>query len=121
MRVYVITSGDYSDYCIMGVTLDKENAERYVELYNGKSEYYQAKIEEYETDQFGHGNRLPWFVFKDRQSTSVDLGREPCDDVVKENAYGAIYVSVYAEDESHALKIAYDKFAQYMAEKEGIG
>jgi hypothetical protein len=48
MKVYVITSGEYSDYSIDRVFLDKEKAERYVKLSQG--EYDSTRLEEYETD-----------------------------------------------------------------------
>ena len=54
MKVYVVTSGEYSEYHIVGITLDKQATETFV---NGKnatrgkygSEFY---LEEYETDDF---------------------------------------------------------------------
>lgn len=48
MKVYVITAGSYSDYHIERVFLDKEKAERYVELSNNR--YETPYIEEFETD-----------------------------------------------------------------------
>ena len=46
MKVYIITSGEYSDYSIDAVTLDKEEAERMVNVFP------QESIEEYDTDDF---------------------------------------------------------------------
>ena len=40
MKVYVVTSGEYSDYHIVGVTLDKQVAEIFVNSKNAtKGEY----------------------------------------------------------------------------------
>jgi hypothetical protein len=49
MKVYVITSGSYSDYGIDKVFLDKEKAEKYVEL--SKDKWDEPRIEIYETDE----------------------------------------------------------------------
>ena len=51
MKVYVITSGDYSDYHIIGVTDKKEVAEQYKKLHdNAVIVYDHCEIEEYDTD-----------------------------------------------------------------------
>ena len=47
MKVYIITSGEYSDYGIDKVFLDKAKAEEYVRLNSRK--YDEPTIEEYET------------------------------------------------------------------------
>jgi hypothetical protein len=48
MKVYVVTAGSYSDYHIERVFLDKEKAERYVELSQNSCD--EPYIEEFETD-----------------------------------------------------------------------
>lgn len=39
MKVYVVTAGEYSDYHICKIFLDKEKAEKYVALENEMNEY----------------------------------------------------------------------------------
>ena len=53
MKVYVITSGEYSDYCIQTVALSREKAEQICAMLNGSKGYYSdaATIEEYDTDE----------------------------------------------------------------------
>lgn len=53
MKVYVITSGEYSDYCINAVALSREKAEQICAMLNGPNGYrsYTAIIEEYDTDE----------------------------------------------------------------------
>lgn len=48
MKVYVVTEGEYSDYGIVKVFLDKEKAEKYAELYE-KTERFadNVNVEEY--------------------------------------------------------------------------
>ena len=50
MKAYVITKGEYSDYKIYAVTLDKEQAELLKAEYSDK--WDEAFIEEYDTDRF---------------------------------------------------------------------
>ena len=53
MKVYVITFGEYSDYCINAVALTKEKAEQICAMLNSQKRYYSdaATIEEYDTDE----------------------------------------------------------------------
>jgi hypothetical protein len=48
MKIYIVTAGEYSDYHIVRVFLDKEKAERYISLCG--NHYDEPVIEEYETD-----------------------------------------------------------------------
>jgi hypothetical protein len=49
MKVYIITSGEYSDYHIERVFLNKEKAEQYVKLVNNDSSWNEVGIEELES------------------------------------------------------------------------
>lgn len=53
MKVYVITIGEYSDYCILTVALSKEKAEQICAMLNSQKRYYSDAviIEEYDTDE----------------------------------------------------------------------
>lgn len=53
MKVCVITSGEYSDYCIQTVALSREKAEQICAMLNGSNGYRSdtAIIEEYDTDE----------------------------------------------------------------------
>ena len=53
MKVYVITAGEYSDYCIQAVTLNREKAELICAINNRNIRYSEdrSKIEEYDTDE----------------------------------------------------------------------
>jgi hypothetical protein len=53
MKVYVITSGEYSDYCIRAIALSREKAELICAILNRSKRYYGnvATIEEYDTDE----------------------------------------------------------------------
>lgn len=49
MKVYVITKGEYSDYHICCVCLDRETAERRKKLFSDN--YDEAEIEEFDSDE----------------------------------------------------------------------
>ena len=53
MKVYVITSGEYSDYGIRAVALSREKAALICAMLNSTKRYYSdvATIEEYDTDE----------------------------------------------------------------------
>ena len=118
MKVYVVTQGSYSDYHISGVAIDRETAE----LIKARC-YDDPEIEEYDTDDFT--------PLKDRRPYRVGIPKAGAISVklietlpgspgkVFEYKWGHI-VDVYAKDEDHALKIAFDKVAEYKAEKKGV-
>lgn len=49
MKVYVVTSGHYSDYSIERVFLDKDKANKFVKYRNGYDSWKDFKIEEYDS------------------------------------------------------------------------
>lgn len=128
MKVYVITKGCYSDYHICGVVTDQEAAEKLVKLYSDRRD--DAEIEVFDTDvPMGYlSGRLPYKVhFESNSMVRVWPAYE--DDDFKEGyleyqrhvyAPGDMWVHVLAKDEAHALKIAADKRAQYLAEMADI-
>ena len=124
MKIYVVTQGEYSAYHIVGVTLDRAKAERWVELYNAEDRIYHrdAQIEEYEADEFGNDGMYLWEVSQGWGEDDVVLDTKSGYD------YGEWYngddnyrVTVMARDKDHALKAAYDKIAKLKYEEEGIG
>lgn len=118
MKVYVLTSGEYSDYGIECVVLEKEKAERLVKAHP----YWM--IEEYDTDDvqifekyvyrvqlFDDGSChvyedsiSRWTKIQLNQVFRYGLGRV-------RGQYWQVYVE--AQDSEHAKKIAYDLIAEY--------
>lgn len=118
MIVYVITKGEYSDYGICGVAIDKKRAERIRDFVSDGC--YQAEIEEYDTDNFKQledGKKAYDVTIHDNGSVSCDSagyysadassGREEC--YRFNNAY---YLTIWAKSEEHAKKIAQDRVAE---------
>ena len=68
MKVYVVTSGEYSDYRIEKVFLDKDKAELYRDLHRHEDYYFQMEVEEYDSyDDNITGSRedmILFFAFK---------------------------------------------------------
>ena len=127
MKVYVITRGIYSDYTIMGVTLDKDKAEKMKTAFSDGM--YGATIEEYETDEYNWVEKPLWYVcfYKDVAPVAIrdiyGVGGHPYPFVKKvhyKNSTQTHTVYVQAQDEAHALKIAEDELAMYKAREAGI-
>ena len=124
MTAYIITKGEYSDYHICAVTLDKDKAEQLKKLFT--DEWNDAYIEKFEVDEHFPID-YPYFVvdkyddrieIKETDYFEYDYG------VVRgfRNMDKEIYYSVCvkAKDKEHAKKIALDKIAKYKAEQMGI-
>ena len=123
--VYVITSGCYSDYHICAVSLDLKKAEMLKKYYE-KTEYDEVDIEEYDEDCYvdriasGYSMYLVQFE-KTGQVHYINPNRT----TTEERIYSTwneryINVEVWAKDEESAIKIAAEKRAKYLVEKEGI-
>ena len=123
-KVYVITAGEYSDYHICAVTLDPDNAEWLRKFYN-KDSYTGAFIEEYNTEtapeRFKQGEKR-WRVSFDYRGDE-EFCQEWCDNIgeyISMRTDGTVFAYVWAKDKESAIKIAAERRAKYLAEKEGI-
>lgn len=126
MKVYVITCGEYSDYQICAVTLDKEQAELLKASYSDN--WDEACIEEFDTDDYkievGSDYKPMWLV----EFSGAQIIR--CYTVAHENyKHGKIYRNkwdgrvrtfVEAKDEEHAKKIAKDMYIKWLAEQNNL-
>lgn len=136
--VYIITSGEYSDYSIRAVTLNKKRAELLKKMYIAKG-YSIVDIEEYQEDDTGNDfsskeemTELVEYYYVciskiNRQYNNIDVRyrfehKPPCgtfgkrwdkEDRIDTDVY---HVEVEAKDEEHAKKIAQDMYAQALAE-----
>lgn len=127
-KVYVVTKGCYSDYHICAVTLDKEKAERLRKLFDGGG-WDEACVEEYDTkthEGFLSG-RKPYCVSFRKNGDLYSVDEKTCGieyfapGIVEYPKHeGCLSVNLYAKNENAAIKIAAEKRAKYLAEKEGI-
>lgn len=139
MKVYVITTGEYSDYQINAVTVDKKQAELLKIRYS--DEWEEACVEEYDTDD--HKIEVS-DIFKNMYRVSFDKNHEIycCYAIGHRNAkhgqinddrswftYGdgsrscfnyCVTVFVEAKDEDHAKKIAKDIYMKWLAEQNDL-
>jgi len=138
MIVYIVTDGYYSDYSIRGVFTTKENAEKFIQAHA----FDGPLIEEYEADNLNeeiqNGNMLfDVRIDKDgnnakAEKASPDYGGNYKDYIegayVDENKWlgkdcshnARIRNSVWAKDETHAIKIANERRIRVLAENRWI-
>ena len=121
MIVYVITKGDYSDYHICGVALDKGRAEIIRKLMTDK--WDEANIEEYDTEKFSDVSDGESLYRVEYEYGAVTVENSLCEydyserNKVFETVHG-YRCHVLAKDEEHAIKKALDLFAKYRYRKE---
>ena len=114
---YAITAGKYSDYHIIAITDDKARAEELNRVIP------DSGIEKFPDTPAIQSGYWIWEVCRYANSITVkhtDSGFKFNDlNKVCDNGLYT-WTSVQAMNEPHALKIAYDLFAQHDAEKAGI-
>lgn len=134
MKIYVITKGSYSSYHICAVATDKEKAEKLAKIYTDR--YDDAEVEEYDTEGYSDlfEGRIPYMVrfLKSGEavfviSRSEEKERfEPEVRALKVMVEAGdcripnVSVKLFASSEEEAIKIAAEKRAQYLAEKNGL-
>ena len=138
MKIYVITSGEYSDYKIDAVTLNMKEAEKMVKVFP------EERIEIYDTDDFPKilTNDPYWNCEYNLPTKNIMSGeiiynesieiyqkeyyydlKELNKVINKTNINGSVYgfrMYIQAKDKDHAAKIFYDKVAEWKAEQKGI-
>lgn len=124
-KVYVITKGAYSDYHICAVAATKEIAEKLQKIYSDKDSWADARIEEYDLNEAKDDVRVFYDVtFADDKVSACfnEYGERESINFYKGNKWqsGRLIVCVRARDEDHAVKIAQDRRAEYLAEKKGV-
>ena len=135
MKVYVVTSGEYSSYRIEEVFLNRKKAETYLAIQNGNFFYTTYKIETYETEDDNIEIRTDKKVWRYiaiydiggkriiRIDKPVRIFEKDYDDLSKDDDDRLFYwVSCILDkrDDKKAKKILEDKVAEYKAKKEGI-
>lgn len=123
-KVYVITRGEYSDYHICAVAATKEIAEKLQKIYS-EDFWDDAIIEEYDLNETRDDVRVFYDVtFEDDRVSACfnEYGEKESIRFYKGNKSQSdrLIVCVRARDEDHAVKIAQDRRAEYLAKKEGV-
>ena len=136
-KVYAVTAGEYSDYYICAMFSDRSKAIEYIERqarrdgeYRYTGPYY---IEEYDLNQEKALGEIRMFCVKGpfvggvlsiKETDTIDywgsrgLNVKITDyyDPDKRTVEGRFETTIFAKDEEHALKIAYDKRAKLAAQ-----
>lgn len=125
VKVYVICSGEYSDKGVDFVTLDKDRAEELRKIAERNSWDNYAWIQEYDTDKCDEvaerGDRQMYKVtFLHNSYTTVTVNYWLHKEDIYEDGLNTLVVIVSAKNTDEALKIAADRRAKYIAEKEGL-
>jgi hypothetical protein len=131
--IYVVTEGDYSDFHIVGVFDDKARAETLVSLIEDSSVEEWPLNPPFEFDARAHAGMTLWRVacyletwvrpsFVEWNASQVNPLENTAGawtpDPPDQSEYGHIFV--WARDKKHALKIAQDKRAEFLADQAGI-
>lgn len=122
--VWVVTEGSYSDYHICCIFSSRQLAENFIKkakLFQKYSDYND--VEEYEIN-IEEGQSSVWEVWF-RVGGNIDCyfksdQREEGITAFTEDTHNLLKITVKAETEESAIKIACDKRAEYLAQKEGV-
>lgn len=132
MKVYIVTSGIYSDYQIHAVFTDREKAHIYCALYNQTIRKYgdPYNIEEYETNDFKIESQKKSGVLysfwadpigKAVESHKYYIFSEDVEDFCEKcisNKENTVFLE--EENDEKAQKIFFDRKAKEKAESEGL-
>ena len=130
MTVYIVTDGEYSNYHIEEIFLDKDKAEYYckfhtsengaVQTYNTMDDYYEIDVKT--IDYFDIELTSKGVVKKCEAKTFEYIpGNENFEETFFETIWGhGFYGKIIANSEEQAIKIMQDKRAQWLAENYGI-
>jgi len=133
--VYVVTSGDYSDYCIGAVFTSKTMAENYIEAHSDEYTYY--RIEEYKLDfvddlmikasqglfayqidmDFGGNSEVERTDNSDfKHYINLENYVVISPNILINTKSRKLEIIVFAKDKQHAVKIANEKRVQLIAD-----
>lgn len=136
MKVYVITSGEYSDYYINAVALTRENAEQICAMLNSPKRHYSdvATIEEYDTDEIQCGvNEDVGLCYEAKFNYKTleniywgepfySFARNEIKRGLLDHRYEILIAATFPKDmpQEKARKIMKDRVAKWKAEREGL-
>jgi hypothetical protein len=126
-KIYIVTSGEYSDYNINAIFSTEELAQAFIDSFKARS-YCDMCIEDYDLDPNANDikqKRRPYWVRIDKEGnvdsieivdSAIWFGCEIADARIS-YTYNLQYMNVYcfANDNNHAIKIAGEKRAQILA------
>lgn len=131
-KIYIITSGQYSDYHICGVTLDPEKAKE-MKKHCWKNDFEGCEIEEYTEDEYATEYRFTsdelfevWYIKMDEKGQIYDFKISCYTDDCNKRDYWLNTKNMYFEaeiatsDKELAKKLACDARAKMISEHLGL-
>lgn len=122
MKVYVVTEGSYSDYHIVAIFSDKNNADIYAALLNSTPGRDGAEVAEWDVDDVEIDTRQKLIhyatvYYYKGEITHVTIsngidGLIKFDQSIRINDDSSNWVNVRTDDIDKAKKIFYDKYAE---------
>lgn len=123
-KIYLVSSGSYSDYHIDAVFDDQGLAQSFIDSFKKDCFGDKMNIEEWELNAGEYRKGLkPYFIRFKKKSSDIDEIN------IEESSYGfsrgeqmgrdiegGIYAHVWGKDEKHAIKVANEKRAQFLAQ-----
>lgn len=123
-KIYVVTSGEYSDYHIEGIFDSNELAESFMEAFAPDKYNEPMCVNEWDLNSCGFKKGLKAYRVELKPTTGdvVEIRQErSCfifnyyENGVTETMDKTLNIGVFAKDEKHAIKIANEKRAMYLA------
>lgn len=126
--IYVVTKGSYSAYHIIAATTDFETARKIAAKFTDPDDWEDAIVETYPDAEIMLKNLWSVYFKKSGEVWKCQLSDNEYDyherfDTVIDTIYKSDYdliVNVEADTEEAAIKIAAEKRAKYLAEKNGL-
>ena len=120
-KIYIVTSGEYSDYGIDAVFTDKEPAEKFIKEQKGEIEVWEAN--EY-TKIPQNRDVYQVIIYVDNgEIQGMEKTNSFWHDALNDNMFfwrkihdierGRLVIYCFAKDREHAIKIANEKRVQY--------
>lgn len=134
-KVYIVTSGDYSSYRILAVFSTRKMAKAYCDLYNRAGHYNKADYEPWDLDgeqELVQSGGLWWTVAFDGGGDVINsyasVEKKGAEVSMKDKYYligrspsnALVVTGIVAPDKESAIKVAAERRAQFLAEREGI-
>lgn len=118
-EIYIVSSGQYSDYGIDGVFSTKELAQAYIDSFSKKDGWDEMDIEIWELDPHKedlHNKRKVYFVSMTQNGEVLNVRIDSSAYGIKYkdsrdglDANGNFYTHCFADDEKHAIKICAER------------
>lgn len=126
----MLTCGDYSDYSVVGIFSTKKKAEEYTQAfplsYGGYHEIEEVDIDPGDTSFYKEGKKV-FYLVMDRDGNTSEIKNTMGSTCTEQEYYAhvapyqtmnnlCLFLTCWAKDETHAVKIANDVRRQKIAE-----